>query len=60
MSYEMKKRVIGLKNPTFQTCNENSNDVRIDEAPDLRFAVPQGLLVALAVCYVCRSADKFD
>ena len=38
MSYEIKKRVIGLKNPTLQARNENSDDVGIDQAPDLRFA----------------------
>src|SRR5882724_6676427 len=60
MSYEMKKRVIGLKNPTFQTRNENSDDVRVDQAPNLRFAVPQCLLGALAFCDVGRSADDLD
>src|SRR5260221_14447149 len=34
----MKKCVIGLKNPTFQARNENSDDVGIDQAADLRFA----------------------
>src|SRR5947208_16626769 len=52
MSYEMKKRVIGFKNPTFQTRNEDSDDVGIDQAPDLRFAFPQCLLGALAVAHV--------
>src|SRR5258708_35115880 len=60
MSYEMKKRVIGLKNPTFQTRKENSDDVGIDQAPNLRFVFPQCLLGAFAFCYVCRSADELD
>src|SRR6266849_1943176 len=60
MSYELKKRVIGLKNPTFQARNEDSDDVGIDQAPDLRFAVPQCLLGPFAFCYVCRSADELD
>ncbi len=47
MSYEMKKRVIGLKNPTLQARNENTDDVGVDQAPDLRFAFPQCLLCAL-------------
>src|SRR5450631_2958330 len=38
MSYEIKKRVIGLKNPTFQARKENSDDVGIDQAPDFHFA----------------------
>src|SRR5882672_205788 len=66
MSYEMKKRVIGLKNPTFQARNENSDDVGVDQAPDLRFAVPQCSLGALAVAHVddkdaplvCLSLEK--
>src|SRR6266481_6048243 len=46
MSYEMKKRVIGIENPTFQARKENSDDVGIDQAPDFRFAFPKGLLCA--------------
>src|SRR5882672_3372309 len=57
MSYEMKKRVIGLKNPTFQARKENSDDVGVDQAPDLRFALAQCLLDALAVAHV---DDKDD
>ena len=60
MSYEMKKRVIGLKNPTFQARKENTDDVGVDQTPDLRFAVPQCFLGAFAFCYVCRSADDRD
>src|ERR1700681_3960465 len=60
MSYELKKRVIGLKNPTFQARNEDSNDVGIDQAPNLRFAFPQCLLGPFAFCYVCRSANELD
>src|SRR4029077_10251772 len=58
MSYETKKRVIGLKNPTFQTRNENSDDVGIDQAPDLRFAFPQCFLGALAVAHVDDKDDS--
>jgi hypothetical protein len=39
MSHEMKKRVIGLKNPTFQARNENPDDVGVHQAPNLRFAL---------------------
>ena len=46
--------------PDLQTRNEDSDDVGIDQAPDLRFAFPQCLLRALALCYVCRSADERD
>jgi hypothetical protein len=46
MSYEMKKRVIGLKNPTFQARKENTDDVGVDQASDLRFAFAQLLLRA--------------
>src|ERR1700693_427857 len=60
MSYELKKRVISLKNPTFQARKENSNDVGIDEAPDFRFAFPQCFLGPFAFCYVCRGADELD
>jgi hypothetical protein len=60
MSYEMKKRVIGLKNPTSQTRKENTDDVGVDQAPDLRFAFPQRFLGPFAFCYVCRSADELD
>ena len=49
MSYEMKKRVIGLKNPTLQARNENTDDVGVDQALDLRFAFPQSFLGALAL-----------
>src|SRR6476660_9119772 len=57
MSYELKKRVIGLKNPTFQARNENSDDVGVDQTPDLRFAVPQCLLGTLAVAHVDNKDD---
>src|SRR5205823_174473 len=60
MSYEMKKRVIGLKDTTFQTRKENTDDVGVDQAPDLRFAFPQRLLGPFAFCYVCRGADELD
>src|ERR1700749_2063058 len=52
MPYEMKKRIIGFKNPTFQASNENSDDIGIDQAPDLRFAFPQCLLGVFAVAHV--------
>jgi hypothetical protein len=33
----VEKRVVGLKNPAFELPNEDSDDVGIDEAPDLGF-----------------------
>src|SRR6476660_3351382 len=57
MSYEIKKRVIGLKNPPFQARKENSDDVSVDQAPDLRFALAQCPLDPLAVAHV---DDKDD
>ena len=33
---------------------------RVDDLTELVFAFPQGLLAALAFCYVCRSAHQFD
>src|SRR6478752_10879051 len=38
VSHDPEKRVIGLKNATFEIPDENSNDVGIDQASDLRFA----------------------
>src|SRR5215470_8146554 len=38
---DTEKRVIGLKNSTFEIGNEDPNDVGVDQAPDLSFAICQ-------------------
>src|SRR3954447_12074543 len=58
MSYETKKRVIGFKNSTFQACDENSDDICVDQALNLRFAFPQCLFGALAVAHVDDEDDS--
>src|SRR5437868_13477172 len=52
MSYEMKKRVIGLKDPTFQARNENADDVGLDQAPHVRFAFCE---IAVGLCKCQRA-----
>src|SRR6516165_11729084 len=38
---DTEKRVIGLKNSTFEIGNEDANDVGVDQAPNLPFAICQ-------------------
>src|SRR5262245_31391989 len=39
MPDDTEKRVIGLKNSTFEIGNEDSNDVGVDQTPNLSFAI---------------------
>src|SRR6516225_10132759 len=39
--YDTEKRVIGLKNSTFEVGNEDANDVGVDQTPNLLFAICQ-------------------
>src|SRR6266568_9407094 len=49
VAHHAKKFVVGLKNATVEIPDENSDDVGIDQALDLRFAFPQSFLGALAL-----------
>jgi hypothetical protein len=60
MSYEMKKRVIGLKNSTLQARKDNTDDVGVDQTPDFRFTLPQCLLGAFAFIDVDRYSIPLD
>src|SRR5215475_4399479 len=39
--HDTKKRVVGLKNPTFEVGNEYPNDVGVDQTPNFPFAICQ-------------------
>src|SRR5262249_1403851 len=39
--YDTEKRVIGLKNSTFEIGNEDANDIGVDQTPNLPFAICQ-------------------
>src|SRR5262249_46838832 len=39
ISDDTEKRVIGLKNSTFEVGNEDANDVGVDQKPNLSFAI---------------------
>src|ERR1700688_2852179 len=58
--HHAEKFVVGFKNTTFEIPDENSDNVGIDQTPNLRFACLQCLLGAFAFCYVCRGADKLN
>src|SRR5712671_6252834 len=55
--HHAKKFVVGLKNATFEIPDENSDDVGIDQTPNLRFAFLQCLLSALATAHVDSKDD---
>ena len=39
VSDDPEKRVIGLENPTVEVPDEDADDVGVDQAPNLRFAI---------------------
>src|SRR5258707_9572072 len=57
VAHHAKKFVVGLKNATIEIPDENSDDVGIDQALDLRFAFPQSFLGALALCQIEDEPD---
>src|ERR1700750_1778990 len=60
MSYETKKRVIGLQNSTLQARKENTDDVGVEQTPDFRFTLPHYLLGAFAFIDVNRYSIPLD
>src|SRR5882672_7787897 len=60
VAHHAKKFVVGLKNATIEIPDENSDDVGIDKAPDLRFAFPQCFLGVLAPRHIDLCADRIN
>src|SRR5258707_1018244 len=58
--HDVEKGFIGLQNPAVEIPDEDADDVGVDQAPNLRFALPQCLLGAFAFGDIDICADHLD
>src|SRR4051794_41832042 len=49
VAQDVEKGFVRLQNLAFEIPDEDADDVGVDQAPNLRFALPQGFLAALAL-----------
>src|SRR3954466_10666620 len=49
VAQDVEKGFVRLQNLAFEIPDEDADDVGVDKAPNLRFALPQGLLPALTL-----------
>ena len=56
----MEKGFIGLENPAVEIPDEDADDVGVDQAPNLRFALPQCFLGAFALRHIDVCADNLE